>query len=59
MKLSSSWTDVSTDYKLIKVLGEGGGGQVIKAIHRGTKKNVAIKKIDCSFDDLDFMRYVT
>jgi serine/threonine protein kinase len=58
MKLEASWKCVKNDYKIVEVIGEGTGGQVVKAIHRETKIVVAIKKIDCGFMDLGFMKYV-
>ena len=36
MKLDSSWKAVKTHYKLTSVMGEGAGGQVVKAKHRET-----------------------
>ena len=47
MKLDSSWKTIKTNYKLIAILGEGVGGQVVKAKHRETNKTFAIKKISC------------
>ena len=58
MKLDAGWRTVKNDYKIVEVIGEGTGGQVVKAIHRETKIVVAIKKIDCGFMDLGFMKYV-
>jgi serine/threonine protein kinase len=58
MKLEASWKCVKDDYKIVEVIGEGTGGQVVKGIHRETKIVVAIKKIDCGFMDLGFMKYV-
>lgn len=36
-KLSSSWKTLKESYKLTDILGEGTGGQVVKATHRLTK----------------------
>ena len=33
-KLDGSWKNVTKEYKLLQVLGQGTGGQVIKAKHR-------------------------
>ena len=57
-KLDNSWKTVKEHYKLITVLGEGVGGQVVKARHRKTNKTFAIKKIKCSFKNLDQMKYI-
>ena len=57
-KLEGSWHTVKKDYKLLDVLGEGVYGQVVKAVHRVSKKIVAIKNVSCSFDDLTHMKYV-
>lgn len=58
MKLSPDWKVTKEQFKLTEVLGEGSGGQVVKAVHRKSKVIVAIKKIDCSFNDLHHMKYV-
>lgn len=34
MSLDSSWKTVSKDYKIVDVLGQGSGGQVVKAMNR-------------------------
>ena len=34
MKLSPDWKATKVLYKLTAVIGEGSGGQVVKAIHR-------------------------
>ena len=57
-KLDSSWRTVKKDFKLLDVLGEGAYGQVVKAVHRESKKIVAIKNVSCSFSDLKHMKYV-
>ena len=49
---------MQTEYKLIDIMGEGVEGVVIKAKHRQEKINCAIKRIPCSFDDMDHMKYV-
>jgi serine/threonine protein kinase len=56
--LDSSWKTVKAQYKLTTVLGEGVSGQVVKAKHRETNKTFAIKKIPCSFKNLEQMKYV-
>ena len=58
MKLDSSWKAVKNDYKIVEVIGEGGDRQVVKGVHRESKVVVVIKKIDCGFMDLEFMKYV-
>ena len=58
MKLPSCWKALKTDYKLSELVGQGSGGQIVKARHRKSNKIVAIKKIDCSFGDLHYMTYV-
>ena len=58
MKLSKDWIATKEIFKLTEVLGEGSGGQVVKAVHRATNTIVAIKKIECSFNDLHHMKYV-
>lgn len=57
-KLDASWKTVKTQYKLTTVLGEGVSGQVIKAKHRETNKTFAIKKISCSFKNLEQMKNI-
>ena len=57
-KLGSTWKALKEHYKLTEVIGEGQGGQVVKAYRRDSLKEVAIKKIDCSFEDLEHMKYV-
>jgi serine/threonine protein kinase len=57
-KLSSCWKALKKDYKLMEVVGEGSVGLIVKARHRLSGKDVAIKKIDCSFDDSNHMKYV-
>ena len=57
-KLSSSWKSLKENFKLTEVIGEGSGGIVVKALHRESKKLVAIKMIDCTFNDLNHMKYV-
>jgi serine/threonine protein kinase len=58
MKLHKSWNAVSKEFKLTEMLGQGAQGQVVKAVHRESKKVVAIKNVICSFDDLECMKYV-
>ena len=57
-KLDSSWKSLKTNYKLTDVVGQGSGGLIVKARHRLSNREVAIKKIDCSFKDLNHMKYV-
>jgi serine/threonine protein kinase len=58
LKLNSSWKACKKDYKLTEVVGAGSGGMIVKARHRASEKEVAIKKIDCGFDDMMHMKYV-
>jgi serine/threonine protein kinase len=44
--LEAHWKDLKCDYKLVKIIGKGTFGTVVKAIHRETKTVVAIKHID-------------
>lgn len=57
-KLHCSWKIFQKEYKLIEVVGEGVEGTVIKAKHRQEKIHVAIKRIPCSFEDMDHMKYI-
>ena len=57
-KLSATWKTPKENYKLTEVLGEGTGGQVVKAYHRQSKKEVAIKKIDIDLDDENHLKYI-
>ena len=57
-KLDKTWRTVKTNYKLVKLIGEGSNGMVVKAIHRVNKIPVAIKRVACSFDNLPYMKYL-
>ena len=57
-KLSSCWNEVTTEYKIKQIIGEGSYGQVVKARHRETKQIVAIKKIDCDFGMASELQYL-
>ena len=46
MKLDSKWKTVSKDYKIVDIIGQGSGGLVVQAVHRESKKIVAVKRID-------------
>tara|TARA_B110000285_G_C14724579_1_gene423700 strand:- start:336 stop:488 length:153 start_codon:yes stop_codon:yes gene_type:complete len=48
-KLCSSWKNMKENYKITEIIGEGQGGIVVKAYHRKSLLEVAIKKVDCSF----------
>lgn len=50
--LTAEWNFVTCDYKLMKYLGEGSFGQVIKAQNLHTGKIVAIKFINNIFRDV-------
>ena len=58
MSLDSSWKSVSKDYKIVDVVGQGSGGQVVKAMNRNSKVVVAVKRIECGFDNLQYMKYI-
>ena len=58
MKFGTEWKCVQHKFNLLEVIGEGSGGVVVKATHIKSNVEVAIKKIECSFDDLDHMKYV-
>ena len=58
MSLDSSWKTVSKDYKIVDVVGQGSGGQVVKAMNRNSKVVVAVKRIECGFDNLQYMKYI-
>ena len=57
-KLDQSWKNVTKEYKLLQVLGQGTGGQVIKAKHRESGQIVAVKKVEIAIEDLDHVKYV-
>lgn len=44
--LDNHWNELKDDYKMVKILGKGTFGTVVKAVHRQTKTVVAIKYID-------------
>ena len=58
-KLENHWKFVKQDYKLEKILGKGSFGQVIKAIHRSSKTECAIKCMPYKQDNLRSLRQVT
>lgn len=49
--LPKVWNQLKKDYKLKKKIGSGHFGQVVRAIHRITKRTVAIKFIDNIFNN--------
>ena len=57
-KLGKAWKVIKEKYKLLEILGEGSGGQVVRASHRESKTKVAIKLIECDTSDLNHMKYV-
>ena len=57
-KLDSSWKEIKTDFKLTTLLGKGSFGIVIKGKHRQSRNEVAIKRIDCNFKDMEKIKYV-
>lgn len=50
LQVISGWK-VVPNYKLVKYVGEGSYGQVVKAIDQRTNKPVAIKRIEGVFED--------
>ena len=57
-KLDSSWKQLMKEFKLTRLLGQGAFGIVIKGKHRKLMKDVAIKRIECDFKDLDKIKYL-
>jgi serine/threonine protein kinase len=49
--LDPVWQIIKPDYKLLSILGQGTFGQVIHAMHRDSRTNVAIKYIKTKFDN--------
>jgi serine/threonine protein kinase len=43
VQLSNEWELLQQDFKLLEICGEGSFGRVVRAKHRVTKKEVAIK----------------
>lgn len=43
VQLSDEWEVIQQDFKLLEICGEGSFGRVVRAQHRVTKKEVAIK----------------
>ena len=43
VQLSNEWECIQHDFKLLEICGEGSFGRVVRAKHRVTKKEVAIK----------------
>lgn len=50
VQLSDEWELIQQEFKLIEICGEGSFGRVVRAKHRVTKKEVAIKQIGDAFD---------
>lgn len=50
--LSNEWGPILPYYEPVKVLGSGSYGKVIEAVSLKTKKKVAIKRVNCLFEDL-------
>jgi mitogen-activated protein kinase 1/3 len=46
----SDW-EIGDDYEIVKIIGKGSYGDVAEAIHKPTKRKVAIKRIFRLFDD--------
>eukprot|EP00826_Nyctotherus_ovalis_P018924 TRINITY_DN1574_c0_g5_i1.p1 TRINITY_DN1574_c0_g5~~TRINITY_DN1574_c0_g5_i1.p1 ORF type:complete len:339 (-),score=53.14 TRINITY_DN1574_c0_g5_i1:44-955(-) len=47
----SDW-EIGEDYEIVKIIGKGSYGDVAEAVHKLTKRKVAIKRIFRLFDDL-------
>lgn len=47
----SDW-EIGDDYEIIKIIGKGSYGDVAEAIHKPSKRKVAIKRVFRLFDDL-------
>lgn len=47
----SDW-EIGDDYEIIKIIGKGSYGDVAEAIHKPTKRKVAIKRVFRLFEDL-------
>ena len=56
--LDASWKELSGNFKLKCLIGEGSFGTVVKAKHRKTDQYVAIKKIPCDFNDMQSTKYL-
>ena len=50
-RLPKVWNEIKKFYKLKKIIGRGGFGLVVKAVHLQSKKTFAIKHIDNIFKD--------
>ena len=50
VQLPPLWAIVQPDFELLEICGEGSFGRVIKARHRSSKREVAIKQIGDAFD---------
>lgn len=50
VQLPQIWQTVQPDFQLIEICGEGSFGRVVKARHRTSNKEVAIKQIGDGFD---------
>lgn len=57
-RLSSQWKIIRDEYKLLDVIGEGTFGKVIKARHRQTSRQVAIKFIEADFTSINTLRNI-
>ena len=49
--LPKVWKQLKNDYKLKEVIGVGGYGQVVRAVHKQSKRVVAIKFMDKIFEN--------
>lgn len=54
------WQQITAEYDIVKVLGQGSFGKVLEAVHIKTRKKVAIKMMKNLFDnDYDSKRLVS
>ena len=51
-QLVAEWGPILSKYQPVKLLGSGSYGKVVEAVCLKTKKKVAIKRINCLFEDL-------
>jgi serine/threonine protein kinase len=55
-KLNPLWDEISEDYEVIKTLGTGAFGSVVKAKHKVTNEVVSIKMIKDCFANIHRVR---
>lgn len=50
---------ISENYNILKVLGQGSFGQVVKCVQRDTEETVAVKVLKKRHPDIRFIREVS